>query len=265
MISIILAAVAGPNMFVIKEDTRVGAFAMVSACIWIGIFNSIQSVCKERGIIKREHRSGLYISAYMMAHMIYQAVICLAQTVIMFVIYDFWMDFPEKGLMTGSFRIDLFITFFLLTYASAALGLAVSSVVHSPTTAMTIMPFILIVQLIFSGAIFWLEGPMDKLSDVTISKWGMRAVCTDANINSMPSSMLSDQLYIFRQYEPVAKVLDLIPEEMIMEYSSRVTYESIYEYNRDNVKKEWQILGSFIVLYYGISVVSLQFIDRDKR
>ncbi len=265
VISLILSSVIGGNMFLIKEDTRVGSFAMVSACIWIGIFNSIQSICKERPIIKREHRTGLHITSYVASHMIYQAVICLLQTIVMFVIYYLFLDFPQKGIATGSFHVDLFITFFLMIYASDALGLAVSSIVHTPTTAMTIMPFLLIVQLIFSGAIFMLEGPADKLSSITISKWGMRAVCTEADINSMPSNMITNELNMFRNIDGVDEILALVPDEMIQEYSSQITYESIYEYKKENVLKEWGILIFFIALYYVISVGSLELIDRDKR
>lgn len=265
VISCILASVVGANMFVIKEDTRVGSFAMVSACIWIGIFNSIQSICKERQIIKREHRTGLHISAYVMAHMVYQAVICLMQTVIMFVIYWLFLTFPKKGIVTGSFYTDLFITFFLMIYAADVLGLAVSAVVHTTTTAMTVMPFILIVQLIFSGAIFYLSGPMDKVSNITISKWGMRAVCTTADINSLPSNTIANELNMFRSIGGASELLDMLPEGILQKISSDMTYEPIYEYKKENVLREWGILLLFILLYYGISVASLELVDYDKR
>ena len=33
-------------------------------------------------MIKREHRSGMHISSYVFSHMLYQALLCLAQTVV---------------------------------------------------------------------------------------------------------------------------------------------------------------------------------------
>ena len=83
IISVLISAVLDKKIFVMDTSTWTGFFTVVSACIWIGIFNSIQSVCKERAIIKREHRTGLHISSYVCAHLIYQAVICLAEAVIM--------------------------------------------------------------------------------------------------------------------------------------------------------------------------------------
>ena len=55
IITFLISLVTGADMFKGYRATRNGAFALVCACIWIGIFNSIQSVCKERDIIKREH------------------------------------------------------------------------------------------------------------------------------------------------------------------------------------------------------------------
>ena len=72
VISAIIAWVPGDEMFVHKVQTKNGAFAIVCACIWIGLFNSIESICRERKIIKREHRTGLHISSYVLAHMIYE-------------------------------------------------------------------------------------------------------------------------------------------------------------------------------------------------
>ena len=64
VISALVSIVLGSGMFVYTMDTFSGGFALISACIWVGIFNSIQNICKERAIIKREHRAGLHISSY---------------------------------------------------------------------------------------------------------------------------------------------------------------------------------------------------------
>src|SRR5699024_11516575 len=91
---------------------------------WVGIFNSIQSICRERAIIKREHRTGLHISSYMIAHMIYELVICLMETVIVTLIMYFANrdHFPETGVFFPPL-LELMITFFLLIYSSDVLGL----------------------------------------------------------------------------------------------------------------------------------------------
>ena len=61
VISALVSIVLGSGMFVYTMDTFSGGFALISACIWVGIFNSIQNICKERAIIKREYRFPSYI------------------------------------------------------------------------------------------------------------------------------------------------------------------------------------------------------------
>ena len=80
LIAGLVGMVIRKKMFINMEGTLMGAFALVCVCIWNGCFNSIQVICRERDVIKREHRSGMHISSYIFSHMLYQALLCLAQT-----------------------------------------------------------------------------------------------------------------------------------------------------------------------------------------
>ena len=82
LIAGLVGMVIHKRMFLTMEGTLMGAFAMVCVCIWNGCFNSIQVICRERDVIKREHRSGMHISSYIVSHMLYQAFLCLAQTAV---------------------------------------------------------------------------------------------------------------------------------------------------------------------------------------
>lgn len=271
-----LAAVFGGSMFELKESTRTSFFAIISSCIWIGIFNSIQIVCRERQIIKREHRTGLHITSYVAAHMICQAAICFIQALLMVFIYGIFTNFPKEGLVSGNFYIDLFVTFFLVVYSSDILGLAISSVVRNTTMAMTIMPFILIVQLIFSGSIFPLTGFAKSISNLTISKWGQRVLCIEANLNELPLELLDSELDMIGKMEIFETLETFLPEEVIetaqesveealQDFLHDYTYRKIYSYEKDLVLRRWGYLVLFTVLYAAVCVLSLEFIDRDKR
>ena len=82
IIAALVAMVVRKTMFINMEGTLMGAFALSCVAIWNGCFNSIQSVCRERAIVKREHRSGMHISSYVAAHMIYQFFLCVLQTAV---------------------------------------------------------------------------------------------------------------------------------------------------------------------------------------
>ncbi len=188
------ALIAGLLAYVIRTDfmktmegTLKGSFAIGCVGLWNACFNSIQVICRERDIVKREHRSGLHISSYIIAHMIYQAVLCLGQTVILLYVFQMLeIRFPEEGFMTPWFRLDLGITVFLVTYAADMLALLISAVVRTTTGAMTVMPFILIFQLVFSGGIFSLPSWTKPITNLTLSNYGLRCICAQADYNSLP-------------------------------------------------------------------------------
>ena len=171
------------------EGDLIGAFAIACVAIWNGCFNSIQSVCHERGIIKREHRSGMHISSYVAAHMIYQFLLCVAQTAItMFIFRQLDVQIPRMGggTVTDFAILDLGITFFLITYAADMMSLFLSSISRTTTGAMTLMPFILIFQLVFSGGVIPLPEWSKPLSNFTISNYGIKAVASISGYNELP-------------------------------------------------------------------------------
>ena len=329
VISALVGMVIQSNMFVTMEGTLFGAFALSCVSIWNGCFNSIQVVCRERGIIKREHRSGMHISSYVIAHMIYQAFLCLAQTVLLTVVCTrIGVRFPEKGFMTGLFHLDFAISIFLITYASDMLGLFISSFVHTTTMAMTVMPFLLIFQLIFSGGFFSLPSWSQPLTNVTISRYGLRSVAALGDYNELPavtawntlSKMTDTEISkvittedlirvlqnedvrarlrevesgtgatmediadllldsgLLAQFEgeeydlrlKIGDIINAIGEEQAREYIQEAAraagHIADYERTEDNILGCWFTLIGFSLLLAALSIVSLEFIDKDKR
>ena len=187
LIAGLVSMVVRRDFFLTMEGTLKGALALTCTSIWNGCFNSIQVVCRERDIIKREHRSGLHISAYIFAHMVYQALLCLAQTALtLYICRVTGIQFPKEGLFTPWLIVDFGITIFIITYASDMLSLWISCLCRSTTTAMTVMPFVLIFQLVFSGGIFTLPAWAEKFSMLSISNYGMKCIAAQSNYNALP-------------------------------------------------------------------------------
>ncbi len=279
VIAFLVVYVLGQKMFRNMEYTKYGSLAVICVCIWNGMFNSIQVVCKERSIIKREHRTGMHISSYLAAHMIYQAVICMLQVVISIAIFRFFgMYFPQTGLVTGIFTLDLAISMFLVTYGADMLALMVSCFSHTTTTAMTIMPFILVVQLVFAGGVFPLERNGAKFfSQFTLSNWGISAVNIAADYNSQKSILVTQALELMKKKgtemgtedDLMGKVYDVLQIEEVRDtleqYTAKQQQEAIYNYDRSNLLKCWMVLFSFSVLYVLVGLILLERIDKDKR
>ena len=243
IISLIVALVVGGKMFETYESTKSGFFSIASACIWIGIFNSIQSICKEHDIIHAESRSGTMLSSYITAHVLWQMVLCFVQSAIMLLICTLTVDFNSDGVVMGSALAEYFVTIFLLTFCADIMGIMISSIAGNPTTAMTIMPFVLIIQLIMSGVLFDLSGFSEKISYITFSKWGMNAFGSIADLNSP---------------ELPLKLSAVFPQVVKLET------ESCYERTAQNLIGAWAWCLGLGVLCYAVSIISLKIKNRDS-
>lgn len=275
IIAAVVTFVVGANLFKTQEGTKLGVFALVCVCIWNGFFNSIQVVCREREIIKREHRAGLHMSAYVAAQMIYQLLLCAAQTVVTLIICSMTgVVIPGAGIITASGMVDAGITILLITYAADMMALMVSCIVRNTTTAMTTMPFLLIFQLVFSGGFFELNGFAEKIQYLTISHWGMNSLCTIGRYNDLPMVSLWNTLVKFKDIEikgmtPLKDVLVHMEEtgdrEIFLLWAGQQNQLTEYAATPENVWKYWGILLLLLVAFAILAVIALEFIDRDKR
>lgn len=243
VISFLVCAIVGKDMFSTYESTKSGFFAIISAAIWIGIFNSIQSVCKEHDTVTSEHRSGLHISSYVMSHVIFDFFVCLIQSIVLIVICLLFIDFPSEGIILGSSIVEYFVTLFLIVWCSDIMGIMISSVASNPNVAMTAMPFVLILQLVMSGVLFELSGWSEKIAYVTFSKWGMAALGSIGNLND-------DSLPL--------KLSAVFPDVV------RLETEAAYESTPENLLTSWGCILLIGIICVSISVISLKIRNRDS-
>ena len=237
----IILIVTGNDMFKVYKDTKNGVFTIICGCVWIGLFNSIQSICRERAIIKREYRTGLRLSAYITAHAVYEAFLCAVEslivTVMMYVAYG--SEITGENLIIAP-PIDFYLTFFLGVFGSDAIAIFVSSLVRKENTAMTIMPFVLIVQLVMSGAIFPLEDATDVISYGTFSRWGINGAMRIANTDD---ALKADYQ---RAFQAGIEKMNMDPEA-------------------GELWKVWGVMLLITLIFLVGSALILRLVDKDKR
>lgn len=236
IITVLICLVTSEDTFQEYVQTKNSCFAIVCACIWVGIFNSIQSICRERGIIKREHRTGLHITSYIGAHVIFEAFLCAVEALIVLtvVLFKNKEHLPESGLVFPM-AVDMYLTLYLTIFASDMLAILVSCVVKDSTSAMTVMPFVLIVQLIMAGVVFELEGVADQLSNVTVSKWGLNGLMSIA----------------------------FTTEEVAL--SPLFKGNSWQKAEAGNLLRIWLIMLVIALICVALGTLALSFVDHDKR
>lgn len=271
----LVAKVAATNMFKTQEGTIFGSLALACICIWNGCFNSIQVVCRERDVVKREHRDGMHISSYILAHVIYQGFLCLCQVIITIIVCRFaGLSFPDQGLVFGNFFVDFGITLFLITYASDMMALMLSSVVRNTTSAMTVMPFVLIFELLFSGSMFELSGFAQSITNVSVAKWGINALASLANYNNLPMVSVWNKLKSLSNIDvygqkPVGAVIDYLNESgnayKFTAWMGTYNQNDNYIYSASNLGLCWGALLAFSLLFIVLATIALERIDHDKR
>lgn len=274
VIAALVTFVVGGNMFKTQEGTTMGTFALTCVCVWNGFFNSVQVVCRERDIVKKEHRAGMYISSYILAHMVYQLILCLLQTLITLLICSVaGVQFPAPGIITSKGIVDIGITILLVTYAADVMALMVSCIVKTTTAAMTVMPFLLIYQLIFSGSFFEL-GAVDFIKYTTISHWGTDCLCAIGRYNEQPMVTLWNTLVQFKDAEfmgekPLLYALQYVEQNNMLNdfllWSGQNRANPAYASTPENVLTAWGAVLLMVVIFAVIAIITLKRIDKDQR
>ena len=192
--------VADGQQFEQFEITQSLLFAIACSAFWIGILNSIQEICKERNILKREYMTGLRLDSYIFSKVLVMGLICAIQSFLLITVFMLMVGQPEQGVMFGAYP-ELLLTTFLTTLAATAMGLFVSSLSKNADRAMAFAPFLLMPQLLFSGMIFPLEGVTEVISWVTVCRFTMQSYGTTADLNSLPTRLEQQGIHIEREAE----------------------------------------------------------------
>lgn len=265
IISIAVSYVQSTNMFKYNLQTWEGITVLISASIWIGIFNSVQLICRERDTLKHEHRTGLHISSYFVSHVIFQIGICFVEALILLIISNQFLEYPTKALFINA-KLEFFITYFFTMIAADVLGLMLSSMVKTPDLAMTLMPFILIFELIFSGAFFTVNGPIGKLSTITICEYSMTAACISTDYNSLEDTekiKFTQKIHSVLENQDLPITYDQVEQLINDNYEGSIN--DSYVYTRHNLVKQWGVLLLHTIITALLGIFALELIDHDKR
>ncbi|MDO4622791.1 MAG: ATP-binding cassette domain-containing protein [Eubacteriales bacterium] len=241
IIALLLSVVAADDVYDIFESTQSMMFSLSCSAIWIGLFNSIQEICKERSVLKREYMANLKLPLYTVSKMVVQTILAAAQAVLLTTVFLKIVGEYREGIIWDPFTAEIMLTVWFTILASMAMGLVISAIVRSGDKAMTLAPFVLIVQLLFSGILFKLEGVGEIISYCTISKWSVEALGSIVNLNGLNLRM--QETFPMLEHEA----------------------QDIYEHTFGHLQFDWAILIGMTVLFAVISCVALLNLKNDKR
>lgn len=241
IIAALLGIVAAEDVFDIYESTKTIFFALSCAGIWIGLFNSIQEICKERVILRREYMGNMKLWSYTLSKFLIQLILGAIQALIMTAVFKLSVGIPEEGLLFEQSFLEVFVTTWLTIIAAMALGFVVSAIVKSGDKAMTCAPFVLIIQLLFSGILFELKGAGKKIAYLTISKWSVESYGSIAHLNKLTTRM----------------------QEAVPGTEHEV--EKIFEFSKPHLLQHWGVLLGMVVLCGILTSLILRGVSKDGR
>ncbi len=188
ILGLLISFVADGKQFEQLEMTKSLLFALSCSAFWVGTLNSIQEVCKERVILRREYMTGLRLDAYIFSKLIVMGLICVIQALLLTTVFAVTVGTPDEGVVMPAI-LEMFLTIFLTAFAATAMGLFVSSLFKNADRAMTVAPLLLMPQLLFSGLLFKLSGATEAVSWIVACRFSMEGLGTTANLNALESKM----------------------------------------------------------------------------
>jgi ABC-type multidrug transport system ATPase subunit len=153
---------------------------LAATATWFGAINAAREIVKEAPIFLRDRLSGLRIAPYLISKVLVLSALCIVQTLLLLGIIAVKVDMPSSGaIMWGP--LELWISLMLAATAALGIGLLISASVGNPDRAQSLVPIVLIPQLIFIG------GPNSGtagqwLSYLTVTRWASEAMKITTNV-----------------------------------------------------------------------------------
>lgn len=169
-----------PNVYIFAENVNLIAylFMAVTVALFFGMTLSAEEIIKDKKILSREKFLNLSKTSYFNSKIIVLFLISAVQTL--------------SFILVGNFILEingLTLTYWAILFTTAAfaniLGLNISATFDSVVTIYIIIPFILVPQLLFSGAIvefsklhkdFTSYKEVPVIGDIMTSRWAYEAL-----------------------------------------------------------------------------------------
>ena len=166
-------------------------FMLATTGVWFGVINAAREICKEDTVLRRERLAGLRAGPYVASKVVVLALLVLVQSALLLGAIALRTHLPPFPA-----ALELYAVIVLAGLAGIALGLCVSAIAATPDKATSLIPLVLVPQVVFAGIMFSLHGVTKLIA------WGVSAHAAvdamsdivDMNELSAPMMMPTDHL-----------------------------------------------------------------------
>jgi hypothetical protein len=157
-------------------------FVFGCAAVWFGMIGAVRELVKEKMIWRREYLAGGSMPAYLASKVVVLGAMGAIQAATLSVVVWKTLGLPPEGPFNKPL-VTIFLTVWLGALAGMALGLLVSAVSESADRAMSLVPYLLITQLVLCGVLFPLGG-VKFISYIMPARWSVSGLGGIAGLNS---------------------------------------------------------------------------------
>lgn len=193
--------------YIFSENKNLPAFMFmcVLVALFVGMMVSAEEIIRDRKILKRESFLNLSKGSYLFSKVIILFFISAIQTLTFVLIGNYILEI--KGMY-----IDYWLVLFTTSCCANMLGLNISAAFNSVVTIYILIPFLLIPQILLSGALVRFDELNPKISgqalvpfagDMMTSRWAFEALAVNQFMNN-------DYEKIFYRYEKQSKSANVI-------------------------------------------------------
>jgi ABC transport system ATP-binding/permease protein len=159
-------------------------FMLATTGVWFGVINSAREICKEAHVLRRERLAGLQPGPYLGSKLAGLLALVAIQSALLLGVVGAALELPARGVLAPA-ALELYVTIVLAGTAGIALGLCISAVASTPDKATSLIPIVLVPQVIFAGVMFALTGPMDACSRIVSARAAVDALSAIADTNRL--------------------------------------------------------------------------------
>jgi ABC-type multidrug transport system ATPase subunit/ABC-type multidrug transport system permease subunit len=164
-------------------DAQKVLFIMAFSAVLFGCINGSREIVKEAAIYKRERAVNLRILPYLFSKIFVLGTLCLLQSAVLVGIMELGVPL-RQGILFPPI-LETYITLALTSLGGLMVGLTISVIAPNNDRAISLVPVVLIPQVIFSGAIIPLKGwPIQVLGAIIPTRWAMAALGTSVGIHA---------------------------------------------------------------------------------
>jgi ABC-type multidrug transport system ATPase subunit len=212
-------------------------FMMSVSAIWFGVNNACREIVKESKIFERESMFNVRKDTYLLSKITTLAIISGIQSFLFVGILSLFYSNKEVQFNNTIYQI---VFMFLLSVTSSLLGLLVSASMKNIEKVMTIVPILLIPQLMLAGVVTKITNPViEVISWFTISRWGTEGL---ANLQSKVYNS-----HLNQKDNPIA----------YLKNQFHTTYSEIFNSNAGTFNLDLVFLTSMLIILYLFSYYKL--------